>query len=185
MKSSRRIAVSLCVNVLLAGVVIWTSRNMLPRTATGGGSQQGANHGLLLGTRDATLDTPSSNTPHSSPSPIVVDAPFRWPQLESPDYRLYVRNLRGVGCPEATIRDIIIADVNEVFCQRVKELVETVQNRFWEMLADRNEFEKMVDDKHKELDDLEKERDNILKELLGPRADHRLRREELAQIERI
>jgi hypothetical protein len=68
---------------------------------------------------------------------------------------------------------------------RVKELVDTVQNRFWEMLADRNAFEKMVDEKHKELDDLEKERDSVLQELLGPGADHRLRREELTQIERL
>jgi hypothetical protein len=32
--------------------------------------------------------------------------------LESTDYRTYVRNLRAIGCPEQTIRDIITADVD-------------------------------------------------------------------------
>jgi len=35
---------------------------------------------------------------------------FSWQQLESPDYQTYVANLRDIGCPEQTIRDIIIAD---------------------------------------------------------------------------
>jgi hypothetical protein len=110
---------------------------------------------------------------------------FHWSQLESADYRVYVRNLRTVGCPETTVRDIVIPDVNGVFYERVKQIVDTVQNRFWEMLADQKAFEKMVDEKHKELDDLEKERDNALAQLLGRRADHRMQREELAQIEQI
>src|SRR5882757_2123017 len=43
---------------------------------------------------------------------------FTWQQLESPDYQAYVTNLRDVGCPEQTIRDIIIADVNAMYTRR-------------------------------------------------------------------
>ena len=37
-----------------------------------------------------------------------------WSQIEADNYQAYVANLRRVGCPEATVRDIIIADVRTV-----------------------------------------------------------------------
>src|SRR5689334_19149507 len=43
---------------------------------------------------------------------------FAWQQLESPDYTIYIANLRDIGCPEQTIRDIIIADVNAMYTRR-------------------------------------------------------------------
>jgi hypothetical protein len=42
--------------------------------------------------------------------------PFRWGQLESTnDYRVYVANLRAIGCPEPTIRDIVSGDAERGF----------------------------------------------------------------------
>jgi hypothetical protein len=79
------------------------------------------------------------------------------------------------------VRDIIVPDVNELFYQRVKELVDTVQSRFWDLLADQKAFEKMVDEKHTELNDLDTERDNVLVELLGRGANHRMQKDQLAQ----
>jgi hypothetical protein len=37
---------------------------------------------------------------------------FDWQSLASPDLRQYIANLRAVECPEETIRDIILAEVN-------------------------------------------------------------------------
>lgn len=49
--------------------------------------------------------------------------PFRWSQLESPDYPTYVANLRAIGCPEQTLRDIISADVDTgIFAPRREQL---------------------------------------------------------------
>ena len=45
---------------------------------------------------------------------------FRWAQLESEDYRDYVARLRSIGCPEQTIRDIIIADVDKLLAPRLQ-----------------------------------------------------------------
>ena len=45
---------------------------------------------------------------------ITVD----WQMVESEDYKNYIANLRAIGCPEETIRDIIIADVNKLFAAR-------------------------------------------------------------------
>jgi hypothetical protein len=43
-----------------------------------------------------------------------------WQQVESPDYREYIANLRAIGCPEETIRDIINADVNKLYDEKKK-----------------------------------------------------------------
>jgi hypothetical protein len=47
---------------------------------------------------------------------------FDWRIVESPDYKQYIANLRSIGCPEETIRDIIVADVGKLFDARKKEL---------------------------------------------------------------
>src|SRR6188508_1706822 len=46
---------------------------------------------------------------------------FTWQQVESPDYAVYVANLRSLGMPNTTIRDIILADVDQLFAQRRRE----------------------------------------------------------------
>lgn len=45
---------------------------------------------------------------------------FHWSQLESEDYRTYIERLRSIGCPEQTIRDIIIADVDKLLAPRLR-----------------------------------------------------------------
>lgn len=48
---------------------------------------------------------------------------FRWSRLESQnDYRMYVANLRAIGCPEATIRDIVCGDTARAFAGKRREL---------------------------------------------------------------
>jgi hypothetical protein len=43
--------------------------------------------------------------------PSPESAPFHWRQLESTNYLTYVANLRRIGCPAQTIRDLISAEV--------------------------------------------------------------------------
>jgi hypothetical protein len=47
---------------------------------------------------------------------------LHWNQIESSDYPTYVANLRSIGCPEQTIRDIITADVHATFAPRRAQL---------------------------------------------------------------
>jgi hypothetical protein len=179
MKMSRLIAFSICLNALLGAVLIWPGKvvivpvtNIAPVNPAHETTSGEISTVLLDNSQSAALD-------------IRRLTPFLWSQLESADYRVYASNLRAVGCPEATVGDIIIPDVNEVFNQRVKQLVDTVQYRFWEMLADQKAFEAMVDEKHKQLDDLQKEQDSMIQELLGTRANHRTQKDELAKAEQI
>jgi len=47
---------------------------------------------------------------------------FTWESVESADYREYIRNLRAIGCPDETIRDIILADVNKLYDSKRKQV---------------------------------------------------------------
>ncbi len=58
---------------------------------------------------------------------------FRWAQLESEDYRTYVRRLRAIGCPEQTIRDIVIADVDKLLAPKVRAAgLQPRDLKYWE-----------------------------------------------------
>jgi hypothetical protein len=68
--------------------------------------------------------TPSSNgkTNADLEETSETNRTFTWEAVESGDYLTYIENLRTIGCPEETIRDIISADVNKLFDQRWKEI---------------------------------------------------------------
>ena len=83
--------------------------------------------GLLSQLRGFSILSPSPKTARfppqaagDTPPPVrqIEQEPFRWGQLESPDYRTYVANLRRIGCPEQTIRDLITADVHAVYARQ-------------------------------------------------------------------
>ena len=50
---------------------------------------------------------------------VIATNDFRWSQLESEDYRAYIGRLRSIGCPEQTIRDIVIADIDKLLAPRM------------------------------------------------------------------
>ncbi|MGD0614746.1 MAG: LysM domain-containing protein [Verrucomicrobiota bacterium] len=56
---------------------------------------------------------------------------FSWSQVESADYPTYIANLRAIGCPEQTIRDIIIADVNALYARKLATDVVTPEQQWW------------------------------------------------------
>lgn len=55
-----------------------------------------------------------------------------WMALESTNYVTYIQNLRDFGCPEETVRDIIITDIAKLYGRRKAELRWQAQgDRFW------------------------------------------------------
>src|SRR5262249_23140387 len=62
---------------------------------------------------------------------IVRRLNFVWSQIETRDYRAYIATLRSIGCPEPTTRDIIVAEVNEIFAKRRETEVVTVSQQWW------------------------------------------------------
>jgi LysM repeat protein len=88
---------------------------------------------------------------------------FSWREVESADYPTYIANLRDIGCPEQTIRDIIIADVNALYARkRATELV-TGEQQWWRSEPDPAILQ-VAAEKSRALED---ERRSLLTRLLG------------------
>lgn len=79
-----------------------------------------------------------SPPPRSAPAVPAGRATVDWQQVESPDYRKYVENLRAIGCPEQTIRDIVTADVVQAYAARRGEVMAARYRdfRYWKSDAD-------------------------------------------------
>jgi LysM repeat protein len=89
---------------------------------------------------------------------------FSWRELESRDYPVYIANLRDIGCPEQTIRDIIIADVNTLYTQRRANEMVTAESQWWRSEPD----PAVVRAAYEKAKSLEDERRSLLTRLLGP-----------------
>jgi hypothetical protein len=89
---------------------------------------------------------------------------FHWRQVESEDYFQYVANLRAIGCPETTIRDIIVADVNQHYARKRAALVTTEHDQWWRLEPDLEVMSRAAS----ALELLERERRQLLRALLGP-----------------
>lgn len=129
------------------GVARWTSSRVMRRESV------------------AAPASPTNATP--AVGPLASGESFHWSQIEAEDYHVYIANLRRIGCPEATVRDLVVADVNDLFSARVKALVDAVTGRFWELFTRGKDFEELVDAKQKELRELREQRDEVFTELFG------------------
>jgi hypothetical protein len=113
MSSTRLLYLSLAANGLLLGaVLVFWSKRAEPAV------QAPASAPLVESPKPLLSSAlPATTAPDPSPRP-----PLAWSDLESADYPTYIRNLRGIGCPEETIRDIITADVAALYLIRRQEL---------------------------------------------------------------
>lgn len=106
---------------------------------------------------------------------VMFSAPvteaFDWSQLAAADFKKYRDNLRTVGCPEPTVRDIITSEINSQFLTRRRVLLEDVQHRFWDMLARERELLGGDNEWKKPLEKLNEERKALLAEVLGDAPD--------------
>ena len=109
--------------------------------------------------------------PTPSPvTPVVVVRTnvFEWAQLEAEDYRTYIERLRSIGCPEQTIRDIVIADLEKLMAPRVREIDGRKEPpKYWK--PERKELVRTIDvlEKSGKKQEVDFEKREIIRELLG------------------
>lgn len=96
-------------------------------------------------------------------TPTNAPPPFRWSEIESADYRQYIANLRAVGCPEQVIRDIIMADVNQLFAPRVAVIWKPRVREYWR----KSKNDQPSPEELKQLKAISKDKAAVLQELLG------------------
>ena len=97
---------------------------------------------------------------------------LNWAAIESTNYVVYIQNLRNFGCPEETIRDIIITDIAKLYAKKRAALRSQYPapgfwqaSETWSQGADSNpELQARI----RQLDD---EQRALVKELLGVNLD--------------
>jgi hypothetical protein len=107
----------------------------------------------------AVVGGPATNAATAAPGPTA----FRWSEVESTDYLQYVANLRMIGCPEETIRDIICADLTGSYSERAGAILKRQPREYWQ--KPRNEQPSVAD--REKLIALGKEQESAVKSLLG------------------
>ena len=92
-----------------------------------------------------------------------------WRQVESSDYRTYITNLRAVGCPEATICEIIAADLGKLYDVRKRALYPGSGKPFQHWRTAERQRISPTEIARWEVNcaELEKEKHAVLAELLG------------------
>jgi len=159
MKPKVALVISILVNIALAGVVYHFATSRTPEQS----SASPAPASITAATARETRTAPAAVTIVTNQS----GQSFGWQMVESADYRRYIANLRAIGCPEETIRDIITADVNKLFESRRKEITASTNKfEFWKA---GNPFEAAImdPDRIEKMQALAKEKRALLKELLG------------------
>jgi len=100
------------------------------------------------------------------------NAILNWQALESADYRQYIANLRAVGCPEQTIRDIIITDLDRAYGQRIAKIsAPSAGSRYW-----MRQYPTVNTRRELEIKQIEEEKRSAIRELLGTDADEEAHR---------
>lgn len=159
MKPKIALVISIIANIALAGVVYHFATSRTPEQS----SASPAPASITAATARETRTAPAAVTIVTNQS----GQSFGWQMVESADYRRYIANLRAIGCPEETIRDIITADVNKLFESRRKEITASTNKfEFWKA---GNPFEAAImdPDRIEKMQALAKEKRALLKELLG------------------
>jgi hypothetical protein len=87
---------------------------------------------------------------------------FDWRALQTNDYRSYIRNLKSVGCPEKTIQEIIIGEIETAFRERRLSIL--ASRPFWLTGSQRAKLDKR---NAKLLQALEEEKRSLVKDLLA------------------
>lgn len=154
MNAKPLLLVSILINVLLTAAIIY-------RLATPPAAESSR-----IPVPPAPVPATNSPSPRSQNESTNAVKQFTWELVESEDYRKYIANLRAIGCPEETIHDIIIADVNKLFESRRAKL-RTTRKRF-EYWKASSMMTAMGDEEGlKQKQELNREKRELLKELLG------------------
>ena len=118
MNSKHLLIVSLTLNVI-AGFFIFAGVQSMEE--------------LPLGQALPATDSPLGQAA-AHPQQVVTNTVVKqmtWETVEASSYLDYIDNLRRIGCPEETIRDIILADVNKLYKTKRREASGQKKFEYW------------------------------------------------------
>lgn len=153
-----RSVLALVLSLALSGALL--AMNYALFRARAGTISSGAERKVTVTTKRVVRNAP----PATPPVPTTNAAPFHWRALESEDYTVYAANLRAVGCPERTLRDILLPDIEKLYDERAKKLEESPEDTFWETADQRDARQRQ---RAAKLRALELEKRALIQRLLG------------------
>lgn len=149
----------LAVNLALAGGVGWLYLHRTTKSTSPAAEGAGEH-----GTGETGTGVPGS-TSATGPAASRKEARFTWRAVASRDLKAYIAKLRGVKCPEETIQDIILAEVDRIYVAKEAALgFRTDGLKPWETseVSRERDFGKLS-----RLRQLRVEKRNLIFELLG------------------
>ncbi len=163
--------VSIAANVALASWWL-KARNAAthPDSAAGESSQSAGKSSSRFGKGSGT-ETAASETINSSETGATGTI-TTWLDIQSTDLKQLVRRLREAGCPDETVKDIVVAEVNRIYAVRTRELWPLRyenDTKFWKTQSNRynSESQKKQRESWRKDRELQKEKSALLVELLG------------------
>ncbi len=167
MKLKGVLAISLLLNLVLFAYVGRRSEITVPKTEAVAPTK--------VVTRTVTRTEVTTNRVALPPELVQLD----WQNVESEDFKKYIANLRAIKCPEETIRDIIIADINKLYAAKWRALRQPAKEiKYWEPWDSSAEY--YDQNLRKQKRELEIERKDLVMELLGVDLDSESRKYALA-----
>jgi hypothetical protein len=102
----------------------------------------------------------------------LANRPLNWAAIESTNYLVYINNLRAFGCPEETVRDIILTDVAKSYARRRAQIrAQGGGYRFWQTSESGDLGEVSDPQAVAQLAALDREERALVRELLGVELD--------------
>jgi hypothetical protein len=161
MKSRALIAILLLSNFALAAYILSFHRSP---AAAKSSEQILSDHSISP--KSSHVAKPHKAPPSETPTAASTNT-LRWAQLEAEDYPTYIARLRSIGCPEQTIRDIIIADVDKLMAPQVLALTgHTKPPKYWKAdVRDSSNLQSL--ERLNRIADLDVQKRGVIKDLLG------------------
>ena len=93
---------------------------------------------------------------------------FHWSQIEADDYQTYVENLRRIGCPEETIRDLVKQDLDKLYDQRKADILSKAPARkeYWKT-GNPSALSRPSSATSSQMAQLDREKNEVLGDLFG------------------
>ena len=79
--------------------------------------------------RPPAAAAPATNLPPTQP--VFTQKKFDWHDVEAVDYPKYINSLRAVGCPEEKVRNIVLADISDLFQQKKLKIALENDQQWW------------------------------------------------------
>jgi len=157
MNSQRLLTISIVANLACLAGLFWLFTDRQPSTEPSQSTPPAAS-------------APSQALGQAPPRERIVREvePFHWSQIESSDYKTYVENLRRIGCPEETIRDLVKQDLDEFYDKRKADILSKSPDRkeFWKT-GNPSSSGRPSSSASSQMAQLDREKNEVLRDLFG------------------